>query len=75
MENKRKGFLDLANLLRKFKGPVTYKDVILEVCKEGWVSDFNRLGSNTVTRQINNHNEKYGGPIYAYTDPFGNECQ
>lgn len=73
MDTKRKGFLDFTNLLRKFKGPVTYTEVIKAVCEEGWISDFLRLGHNTINRQINRHNRKYGGTQYPYVDEYGNE--
>lgn len=68
MEEQHKGFYDLTNLLKNFKRPVTYKEVVEVVCKEGWFSDFKRLGFNTVIRQINRHNEKYKGKQYPYNN-------
>lgn len=68
MEERRKGFYDLTNLLRRFKGPVTYTEVTKAVCEEGWVADFLRLGYNTINRQINRHNAKYNGTQYPYKE-------
>lgn len=59
MEEKRKGFFDLCNLIKRYKRKVTLTEIIEQVCKEGWYSDFKRIGYNSVIRQINNHNEKY----------------
>lgn len=61
MEEKRKGYYDLLNLLNRYKRRVTYSDLIETVCKEGWYSDFKRIGFNSIIRQINNHNRKYPG--------------
>lgn len=57
---RRKGFFDLCNLLNKYKRVVTVTEILKAVIDEGWFSDFKRLGYNTVIRQINNHNAKYG---------------
>lgn len=59
MSEKRKGFLDLCNLLKRYKRKVSYSEIFETVCKEGWYSDFARLGHNTVIRQINRHNNQF----------------
>ena len=59
MEEKRKGFFDICNLIKKHKEPITLHDVIVEVCEEGWYTDFKRIPFNSVIRQINNHNKKF----------------
>ena len=70
MNERRKGFYDFTNLLRRYKGPVTYTEVIKTINEEGWISDFMRLGINTINRQINRHNAKYGGTQYPYKDEY-----
>lgn len=60
MDNRKKGFYDLCNLLRRYKRPVTMTEIIKTVAEEGWYNDFMRLGINTIIRQFNNHNAKYG---------------
>lgn len=59
IEEKRKGFFDLCNLLKKYKRKVTLSEIINEVIQEGWYNDFKRIGYNSVVRRINKHNEKY----------------
>lgn len=59
-DERKKGFYDLCNLLNKYKRVVTLTEIIIEVCDQGWYKDFKRLGNNTIIRQINNHNAKYG---------------
>ena len=73
MGKERKNFFDLCNMLNKYKRPVTLTEILRQVISEGWYSDFLRLGKNTVIRQINNHNEKYGGGIklpYDTEEPY-----
>ena len=60
MDDRKKGFFDLCNLLKRYKRPVTMTEIINVVAEEGWINDFLRLGKNTIIRQFNNHNEKYG---------------
>ena len=65
---KRKGFLDLCNLLKKHKEKVTISDLVREVTEEGWYNDFKRIGYNTIIRQLNKHNSKYkSATIHPYT--------
>lgn len=59
MSERRKGFLDLCNLLKRYKRKVSYSEIFETVCKEGWYGDFKRLGDNTVIRQINRHNKQF----------------
>ena len=59
-DNRKKGFYDLCNTLNKYKRVVTMTELLETVCNEGWYSDFMRLGKNTIIRQFNNHNAKYG---------------
>lgn len=59
MEQKRKGFYDLCNLIKRHKSKVTFSEIMEEVIAEGWYNDFRRIGINSVIRQINKHNEKY----------------
>lgn len=61
MIEKRKGFYDLCNLIKRHKRSVTFSEIVEEVCKEGWYSDFKRIGINSIIRRINNHNAKYPG--------------
>lgn len=63
MEEKRKNFFDLCNLLKRYKRKVTFSEVLKVVCEEGWYKDFMRLGRNTVIRQINRHNAQYPNSI------------
>lgn len=58
MEERRKGFLDLSTLIRKHKDKVTYEQILVEVCNEGWYKDFRRLNIITVTNAIKRHNDK-----------------
>ena len=59
-DNRKKGFYDLCNTLNRYKRVVTMEELLDTVCNEGWYSDFIRLGRNTIIRQFNNHNAKYG---------------
>lgn len=71
MEEKRKGFYDLCNLINKHKRKVTLSEIIQEVCNEGWYNDFKRIGYNSVIRRIKKHNEKYGESTnLAYASEF-----
>ncbi len=75
MDTKRKGFIDLCNLLKRYKRKVTLSEIIEKVAEEGWYNDFKRIGTNSVIRQINRHNREYPNatelPYYGdntYTD-------
>ena len=58
MEERRKGYLDLSTLIRKHKDKVTYEQILVEVCNEGWYKDFRRINIITVTNAIKRHNDK-----------------
>lgn len=60
MDNRKKGFYDYCNLLNRYKRPITMTELLRTVIDEGWYNDFKRLGKNTIIRQFNNHNAKYG---------------
>jgi len=66
IEEKRKGHYDLYNILNKYKRAVTFTEIYEEVAKEGWIKDFNRMGINSISRAINNHNKKYNGKQLEY---------
>lgn len=59
MEEKRKGFYDLCNLLKRYKRKITLTEVVKIVVAEGWYNDFKRIGVNSIVRQINRHNRDY----------------
>lgn len=59
MEEKRKGFLELSNLIKSYKRKVTYTEILTKVCNEGWYNDFKRISQYTVKRAIERNNEKY----------------
>lgn len=64
---KRRGFLDLCNLLKRHKSKVTISELVREVTEEGWYDDFMRIGYNSIIRQLNRHNSKFkGSTIHPY---------
>lgn len=67
MEKQQNGFFRLTNTLRKYKRAVTDTEIIKRAIDEGWYNQL-RLGYNSITRQLNRHNEKYGGQQFEYVE-------